>query len=205
MPINSWTVLGEFLVIWSEKTWPKPVLQISCNQEGVLAQQIYFQEAWGCSYWQGGSSESSPNQAGLASGDQRRAYSTEQPKNKTETVEIQLHFVQLDYWGHPGSKLGVWNSCNEETVLKRSLSSRAWEQKRFISYFNNHIKEELALHCQSRGGEKDFSYGEDDGNMSKMCFPLLSGLKKGKIYIFLKIIISRTLLSHMLLAEVVNK
>lgn len=48
---------------------------------------------WFLFLWQDGSSESSPNQAVLAYGDQTRASSTEHPKNKTQTVEILLHFL----------------------------------------------------------------------------------------------------------------
>lgn len=204
MPINSWTVLGEFLIIWSKKTWAKPVLQISCNQEGVLAQQIHFQEVWGWSYWQGGSSESSPNQAGLASGDQPRAYSTEQPKKTTKTVEIKLHFVQIDYWGHPGSKLGVWNSCNEETILIRSLSSRAWEQRDLYGILITMQRRSWHYTARAEGIRRISLMGRIVETCLRCAFHCFQDWKRGK-NIYFKIIISRTLLSHMLLAEVVNK
>lgn len=161
---------------------------LSCRSPAVRdvsAQQIYFQDGWGHSSWQAGSSESSPDQAVLGSGDQPWASSTEHPKNKTQTVEFQFHFVQLDYWQHLGSKLGFWNNCKYPAVWKQYWKDPsvvwAWEQRDLYGTFNNHTKEELhGITLPEQRGWEGFllPYGEDERNISETCFPFLSWLKK---------------------------
>lgn len=59
----------------------------------------------------------------------------------------------------------------------------------------------MALHCHSRGVEKEFflPHCEDDENVSGTHFALLSGLKK------VKLLSAGLPLSQVLLAEVVNE
>lgn len=144
MPNNGWTVLGEFLILSSgPRRHEQSPSRRSPAVRDVSAQQIYFQGGWGYSSWQAGSSECSPSQAVLASRDQPRASSTEHPKNKIQIVEIPLHFVQLDYWGHPGSEFGFWNNCKCAAVWRQYWKDPSvvgsWEQRDLCGTFNNHI------------------------------------------------------------------
>lgn len=172
-------------------------LSVPCRSPAIgdaSAQQVYFQGGWGCSPRQADSSESSPSWAILASAEQHWASSTEHLKNKTtepltvaqrwHAMEVQLHFVQLDHWGHLGSQLGSWNNCKYPAVWRRYWKGPsvvgAWEQRGLYGTFNNHTREDLhgiTLPHQGWWEGSFLPHGVDDGNMSGTCLPLLPGLK----------------------------